>query len=111
MKQIDLLIVGGGPAGLAAAVSAYEQGIRDIQMCIRDRFHPVALEQLDDALVAVFRKLRINGQLGQYGQTVFCSRLIDMAFPEHVDFLAAVGAGKMCIRDSSIICSMNGAST
>lgn len=30
MKQIDLLIVGGGPAGLAAAVSAYEQGIRDI---------------------------------------------------------------------------------
>ena len=30
MKQIDLLIVGGGPAGLAAAVSAYEQGVRDI---------------------------------------------------------------------------------
>lgn len=30
MKQIDLLIVGGGPAGLAAAVSAYEQGVQDI---------------------------------------------------------------------------------
>ena len=30
MKQIDLVIVGGGPAGLAAAVSAYEQGVRDI---------------------------------------------------------------------------------
>ena len=30
MKQIELLIVGGGPAGLAAAVSAYEHGVRDI---------------------------------------------------------------------------------
>lgn len=30
MKQVDLLIIGGGSAGMAAASSAYEQGIQDI---------------------------------------------------------------------------------
>ena len=30
MKQIDLVVIGGGPAGMAAAVSAYENGIKDI---------------------------------------------------------------------------------
>lgn len=30
MKTIDLVVIGGGSAGMAAAVSAYDQGIRDI---------------------------------------------------------------------------------
>ncbi|HKM10837.1 MAG: FAD-dependent oxidoreductase [Bacilli bacterium] len=30
MKHVDLVIVGGGSAGLAAAISAYDQGIKDI---------------------------------------------------------------------------------
>ena len=30
MKQVDLVIVGGGPAGMSAAVAAYENGVRDI---------------------------------------------------------------------------------
>ncbi len=36
MKNIDLLIVGAGPAGMAAAIAAYEQGIRDILLVERD---------------------------------------------------------------------------
>jgi len=28
MKKIDLVIIGGGPAGMAAAVSAYNNGIK-----------------------------------------------------------------------------------
>ena len=36
MKKIDLVIIGGGPAGLAAAVAAYENGIRDILILERD---------------------------------------------------------------------------
>ena len=35
MKK-DLVIIGGGPAGMAAAVSAYEAGIRDILILERD---------------------------------------------------------------------------
>ncbi len=36
MKQVDLVIVGGGPAGMSAAVAAYDAGIRDILILERD---------------------------------------------------------------------------
>ncbi len=36
MRNVDLLIIGGGPAGLAAAVSAFEQGCRDILILERE---------------------------------------------------------------------------
>ena len=32
----DLVIIGGGPAGLAAAVAAYDAGIRDIMILERE---------------------------------------------------------------------------
>ncbi len=35
-RKCDLVIVGGGPAGMAAAVSAYEAGLRDILILERD---------------------------------------------------------------------------
>ncbi len=36
MKELDLVIIGGGPAGLAAAVAAYEAGIRELLILERD---------------------------------------------------------------------------
>lgn len=36
MKQVDLAIIGGGPAGLAAAVEAYDAGVRSILIIERD---------------------------------------------------------------------------
>ncbi len=34
--NVDLVIVGGGPAGMAAAVAAYDEGLRDILILERD---------------------------------------------------------------------------
>lgn len=36
MKQVDLVIVGGGPAGMSAAVAARESGVQDILILERD---------------------------------------------------------------------------
>ena len=34
----DLVVIGGGPAGMAAAISAYENGVKDILLIERDQF-------------------------------------------------------------------------
>lgn len=36
-EEHDLIIIGGGPAGLAAAIAAYEAGCRDVTIIERDR--------------------------------------------------------------------------
>ena len=36
IKNVDLVIVGGGPAGMSAAVAAYDAGLRDILILERD---------------------------------------------------------------------------
>ena len=36
-ENVEVVIVGGGPAGLAAAVRLYEKGVRDILIIERER--------------------------------------------------------------------------
>ncbi len=36
MKQVDLVIIGGGSAGMAAAIQAYDEGVRDILILEKD---------------------------------------------------------------------------
>ncbi|MFC1517854.1 NAD(P)/FAD-dependent oxidoreductase [Candidatus Margulisiibacteriota bacterium] len=38
MKERELVIVGAGPAGMAAAVAAHEKGVKDILLLERDQF-------------------------------------------------------------------------
>ena len=49
-KNVDLVIIGGGPAGMAAAVAAYEGGLRNILILERD-----------DALGGILRQCIHNG--------------------------------------------------
>ena len=36
MKKVDLVIIGGGPAGMSAAVAAYDAGVRDLLILERE---------------------------------------------------------------------------
>jgi NADPH-dependent 2,4-dienoyl-CoA reductase/sulfur reductase-like enzyme len=45
MIERDLVIVGAGPAGMAAAISAYENGVRDILLLERDQYPGGILNQ------------------------------------------------------------------
>lgn len=45
MRRPDLVIIGAGPAGMAAAEAAYEAGIRDILLIERDQFPGGILNQ------------------------------------------------------------------
>ena len=49
-REVDLIIIGGGPAGMAAAVAAYEKGLRDILILERD-----------DSLGGILRQCIHNG--------------------------------------------------
>ncbi|HIR35542.1 MAG TPA: FAD-dependent oxidoreductase [Candidatus Faecimorpha stercoravium] len=45
MRTVDLVIIGGGPAGMGAAIAAYDAGVRDILVLERDHRLGGILEQ------------------------------------------------------------------
>ncbi len=45
MRNVDLVIIGGGPAGMCAAVSAYKAGVTDVLLLERDKHLGGILQQ------------------------------------------------------------------
>lgn len=73
MRQTDAVIIGGGPAGLAAAVRLWEKGVRDILILEREHF-----------LGGILRQCIHDGfGLTRFGETLsgpeYAARFIDQA--------------------------------
>ena len=67
IKRVNLVVIGGGPAGMAAAVAAYEKGERNILILERD-----------DSLGGILRQCIHNGfGLHRFGE--------ELTGPEYAD--------------------------
>lgn len=77
----DLVIIGGGPAGLAAAVAAYDSGLKNILIIERD-----------EALGGILRQCIHNGfGLHRFGEELtgpeYAARYVDMATERKIPYL------------------------
>ncbi len=71
MRNIDLVIIGGGAAGMAAAVSAYKSGVRDILIIERNEYLGGVLQQcIHNGFGTARIRARISPALNLQGNTV-----------------------------------------
>ena len=52
MTEHDIVVIGGGPAGMAAAVAAYDAGCRDVVILNRDPRLGGSMQRADAQLFA-----------------------------------------------------------
>ena len=95
----ELVIIGGGPAGMAAAVSAYDKGIRDI----------IILER-DEELGGILNQCIHNGfGLHRFGEELtgpeYASRYLDMVHERKIEYMT--GTMVMDISSEKVVTATN----
>lgn len=99
MEQIDVLIVGGGPAGLAAAVSLYKQGVTNILLIERE-----------SELGGILRQCIHDGfGLTRFGETLsgpeYAKRFIDEIIALNIPYL--INTTVLEISDKKVVTFVN----
>ena len=97
--QKDIVIIGGGPAGLAAAVSAYDAGCRNILILERDR-----------ELGGILNQCIHNGfGLHTFGEELtgpeYAGRFIERVKERKIAY--ALGTMVLDLKEGNIVCAMN----
>ena len=116
MRQVQLAIVGGGPAGLAAAIAAKQAGLNDIlilergealggilQQCIHAGF---GLHTFAQELTGPEYAQRFIDQVEASGIEVLCNAMVLNITPERVLTVTGRDIGLQQIRAQSIVLAM-----
>lgn len=98
-KEFDVIVIGGGPAGLAAAFSAYENGARNI-----------ALLERNDSLGGILNQCIHNGfGLHYFKEELtgpeYAQRFVDMLAETKIEILT--GTMVLTVTDEKIVYAIN----
>ena len=116
MLHVQLVIVGGGPAGMAAAISAREQGIEDILIlernhrlggilcqCIHSGF---GLHKFNEELTGPEYAARYAARVKEMGIPYKCDTTVVDITPDHIVTCVNETDGLMQIKAGAVILAM-----
>ena len=115
MKNYDLVIVGGGSAGLASAVSAYDAGVRNILVLEKDKYlggillqcihNGFGLHEFKEELAGPEYAQRFIDMVNERGIECKTNAMVLNITPDKCVHYSSLQDGYVVVKAKAIICS------